>query len=136
MRWMKTFETGMKCIDEQHQHLFFLLVELDSLVEAGKLDAVDLLLDEMVRCLRYHFATESDLMEIYGYPQRQRHIAEHDTFLRHLADMRVRRESLSAVRMYLYRWFTSHSTYEDRFLATHVQQARELARGTDRVAAA
>ena len=137
MRWMTSFETGLKCMDEQHQHFFELMAELDRMAEKNQVSGIVPAIELLDRYLSYHFATEADLMAVYDYPDRDQHIAEHERFRRLVWELARGDElQIGTLRLMLYRWFTTHSTDLDRALAEHVLRGRRASRKSGELEAA
>lgn len=69
-------------IDHQHQELARMLNELNDAVRANDPpEAIARLFDEMMAYTEMHFAVEEQLMDKFGYPDKDAHKAEHKRLL-------------------------------------------------------
>ncbi|MFO0583208.1 MAG: bacteriohemerythrin [Anaeromyxobacter sp.] len=80
LRWTSALAVGVRGIDEQHQELFRRFERLEDAIlhrdrtEAGRM------LDFLADYVRVHFDAEEALMRVVGYPDLERHRAEHEGF--------------------------------------------------------
>lgn len=119
--WKESFCTGIDHIDNQHRQFFYLLNELDLAIEQRReADILDLLLRDLDRYIRIHFATEEKLMEGIGYPDLARHRKEHEYFIEQTRSLHERRDRGDDDRlgrsalMFMSDWFTNHILTEDK----------------------
>ena len=86
--WCDDYNVNVEEIDTQHQEMLELVNKLHSSVEAciDKNILKDLLV-ELVECTRIHFSTEEQLMEKYGFYEREEHLNEHRILLQHMIDL-------------------------------------------------
>ena len=126
MPWSDDFSVGLPDIDAQHRYFLEMIEKVDDIIKSG-VDRRYLqpTLQELARYARYHFATENMLMGLYDFPERDRHMAEHDAILRVLERHEGGAEPPAKLRMFLYKWFVAHTTLEDKRLADHVSWNRE-----------
>ena len=126
--WDGRLESGHAVIDAHHENLVRLFNQVVSVANhrAGKL-VCNKVLDTLIRHTREHFKFEELLMTKYGYPEKAKHIAEHETLIRQALAYRLDPSS-SESRMPLIElgrdWLTFHMLNSDRrltgFLATVV----------------
>ena len=86
--WSTEYSVEVDSIDKQHQKLFAMLNGLHDAMKVGKgSQRVPLILGELVQYTREHFASEENLMLRAGYPDYDRHKAEHDKLTRDVMQM-------------------------------------------------
>lgn len=141
--WSEKIETGNDALDEQHREYFSFVN--DYLAAAGKPTTNNDKHLELVKKLNFlrhyamdHFATEQQLMKDAGDPDFKQHLAEHDTYLRHikalckqLANKGYSDKLAREVYYYALEWFITHIQTTDmkcvEFLKKHDSQAEKLA---------
>lgn len=80
LEWDDSFETGIAEIDTQHRKLLKMISDFyDKMIENNK-EAISNLLDSLVLYTIYHFKTEENYFEKFGYEESESHIREHDSF--------------------------------------------------------
>lgn len=86
-QWTEAHRLGIPGVDQEHAAFFTLLRALEVGVSRGD----DLASREALASLRHHaaahFAHEEAFLEAVGYPELQRHRAEHAEFLRDVAGL-------------------------------------------------
>ena len=104
--------TGIQEIDEQHQTLFNILDTLQGVVKDGdNWSVVYFALTELANYTRTHFVVEEALMRLHGYPDLERHIAEHRSFAARLAQLEaqaVHADISMPIIEFLQHWLVSH----------------------------
>ncbi len=129
--WNPRLVLGHPLIDEQHQALVAMIVELDqrmsdSSYSQGAIDAVQ----GMMAYAATHFEDEEALMAESGWPDLERHRTLHAEFMTRTNDFskdaRVDGEwaSLDMLR-YLVSWLLTHINEEDREFLTWLRRTRE-----------
>jgi hemerythrin-like metal-binding protein len=87
--WTDTYSVHIKEIDEQHQHFFELVNEIDDIVktqQAGDRDVLMRKVEELGDYAFYHLSTEEQLFKKYGYPEARVHIDFHNLYRDKMAD--------------------------------------------------
>jgi len=87
MTWTEDFSVGVRLIDEQHKVLLGLINELHAGMRARRSD--DVLVDVVRRLKEYtvkHFAQEEELLDRYGYPEREAHKKIHAKLVQQVLD--------------------------------------------------
>ena len=77
--WNNKYSVDIPLIDDQHRHFFELAGELRTAVDTKTWDrnrVLDLF-KELVDYAEHHLETEERLFEEYGYPDAEKHCAEH-----------------------------------------------------------
>ncbi|GAB6035970.1 hypothetical protein JCM15519_05290 [Fundidesulfovibrio butyratiphilus] len=119
VRWTSTLEVGEPDIDEQHQMLFQMILDLEEKIEGkqfeqGALDA----LQGMRIYAATHFAHEEELMALGKFSDLPRHKSMHAEFIGEIdqleKDARQSGEWASLdVFAYLVAWLSEHILQED-----------------------
>jgi hemerythrin len=91
VEWSAALSVGIDEIDAQHQALIDLINEVQDAVAGGcererQLDA----LGRLAEYTKIHFAVEESLMRIFGYPDYERHKAQHEGLVRSMLDLQRR----------------------------------------------
>lgn len=116
--WDASYETGIYEIDDQHQRLFEIGHEIEilcrSYLNSETLEQIMYLLNEITDYTVYHFDTEKKYFLQYGYPQAQKHLAEHDKCVDYLSKVDLNQvkenqeEFLEELLKFLGRWIILH----------------------------
>jgi hemerythrin len=80
--WQKKWLTGIKKIDEQHQH-FVGILNRAYLINKDKKDkeVLIILLNDLLEYARVHFSTEEGYFEDTDYPDKEEHMERHQALL-------------------------------------------------------
>ncbi|MBI5547528.1 MAG: hemerythrin family protein [Deltaproteobacteria bacterium] len=83
IEWDESYAVGVDIIDAQHKELFS---QISGLIDAMKASRGKERVCEVIGFLesyiRFHFATETRLMDEHGYPAAAAHLEEHADFVR------------------------------------------------------
>ncbi|MCK9635760.1 MAG: bacteriohemerythrin [Methylobacter tundripaludum] len=126
--WNDGLVTGIDKIDEQHQILINLFNEANTKLTANNnADFLEQITRDLLSYALYHFETEEELMQKYGYSEEktgdiERHILQHRSFSAKVvavhndikAGILISREDLLA---FLNRWLINHILNTDKQLA-------------------
>lgn len=86
LEWSDKYLLGVKEFDEDHEHLFDLIIKSCDLIENTAPHArIEMILDELFEYAAYHFAAEEEWMNDHSYPKLSEHIAEHDIYRKKVA---------------------------------------------------
>ncbi|MCU7892935.1 MAG: hemerythrin family protein [Candidatus Thiodiazotropha sp. (ex Ustalcina ferruginea)] len=81
-------------------------------------------LNEVKKYAVFHFTSEENIMFDVTYPDRERHIKEHEIFLALLTDKihqyRSEEIELDDIVSYLFEWFALHTTQIDTKLSHYI----------------
>jgi hemerythrin len=92
--WNESFSVGIAKIDAQHQTLFGLINKLhDGILQNRRRETLAVVLAGVMEYTAGHFQTEEDLLRAYGYPEAERHAAEHKSLLDKLTVFKERFDS-------------------------------------------
>ncbi len=85
--WNRRFETGVREVDAQHQHLFELAGRLHRAMQRGESKGIlSGLLKALIDYTVKHFRDEERLMQAARYPEYQAHKAKHDALTQQVQD--------------------------------------------------
>ncbi|MBK7721330.1 MAG: hemerythrin family protein [Austwickia sp.] len=129
MTWGDEFELGFGDIDVQHQRLVGLINALDDAREHGvERTTLALIVEELLRYTKLHFAFEEKLIKRYAVPRSEQHRAEHRfltaqvrNFSRDFAERGV--EITEELMAFLRDWLTFHILKTDRSLVDALRAA-------------
>ncbi|MEW5774292.1 MAG: bacteriohemerythrin [Thermodesulfobacteriota bacterium] len=120
IEWDESMAAGVAEIDAQHQELARIINQVfDAYQAGGDRPALEKAVRRFCDYTQAHFALEEGLMERHGYPDCDRHVAEHmdcrekaiDFFTEYIEGG----DTLTGeVLDYLAAWFRSHTTGTDR----------------------
>ena len=90
MHWSKSYETGIKKIDEEHQMLIQLINELEDAMTSGKSkQTMGQVLKNLVEYVKCHFKDEEKVMEKIGYDELERHKVLHKDLVNQVAGILI-----------------------------------------------
>ena len=83
MEWIRSYETGIKLVDQQHQELFRQVGVLLGHEDQNKpvQERIEETLDFLGEYVLDHFGTEEKLMQMISYPKTGEHKKMHDDFV-------------------------------------------------------
>lgn len=131
LNWREQYSIANDEIDRQHQHILMLMNSVETAATSGDGSAtIDLVLSHLTRYIRLHFNAEERLMELVGYPEIDRHRAEH-TRCKAEVDALVDRIHSGAVPLtaatdFLRHWLHNHLLHSDSLLTPWVLRAPEV----------
>ena len=114
MEWYRSYELGIKVIDDHHKHLLNLLNKVfDDLKNGESQGVLCSVLDQLVDYAKYHFATEEHWMHVHNYPGLAKHREEHEIFTIRVVAIQKKLHSepsnlFPEVLQFLQNWFTHH----------------------------
>lgn len=118
--WEGKYVLGIKEIDDQHKRLIGMINSLHDGMMGGKgREATGTVLQSMMEYALYHFKTEEDLMQKYGFEAYPAHREEHLSFMERVGEMAKRHgggESLVSLELneFLKEWLSDHILSTDR----------------------
>jgi hemerythrin len=120
MKWDDSLSVGVREIDAQHKTLIMNLNELGEAMMQGKANSMlKFLLNKLVGYTQMHFTTEEKYMTKWSFSGFAGHKAEHDAFVKKVADFQKDYESgkqmLSVeVLTFLKNWVANHIQVTDK----------------------
>jgi len=120
MSWNDGYSVNIKEIDEQHKVLISLINQLYDAMQVGKgKEVLSTILDNMINYVGTHFSNEEKYMEDFGYPDYEKHKAEHNDFVKKTLDFQKGfsegKIGLSVeVMFFLKEWTVSHIMGSDK----------------------
>ncbi len=122
---------GIKSIDAQHQKFFGLLSEL-KIYNSNREDniAKASILDEFKAYSQYHFELEKRIMTRVEYSEIDKHIAQHEIFIKKIDEFVTAYSYQSAalseqMLLFLQKWFLVHIQEWDQNYVNFIHQRRE-----------
>jgi hemerythrin len=89
LKWTDSLSVGVREIDAQHKTLIMNLNELFDAMKQGKANTMlKFLLSKLVAYTQMHFSTEEKYMKQWNYKEYAAHKAEHDAFVKKVADFK------------------------------------------------
>lgn len=120
INWSDSYSVKVKEIDNQHKKLVELINLLhDSMKEGKGKEALDKVLDELVKYTVYHFSYEERLFEKYGYPEAKIHTRQHNDLIeqvkKFVKDFESGKSILAMeVMNFLRDWLMKHISGDDK----------------------
>lgn len=133
--WKKEYETGVPEIDEQHMILVHTLNDASQkLAEESSLQTLEKITQDLLSYALYHFETEEDLMQKYGYQQDDevnalRHLTQHRSFSEKVVSVRENLKSAAPISPddlldFLNNWLINHILNTDKKLGDFILEKR------------
>ncbi len=119
MEWIKDYELGIDQFDNHHKHLVSLINTIyDDYTSEAPTETVGEVLNELIDYVAYHFSAEESWMENIKYPDREKHIKEHNRFSKTILEMQEEytqgKMNLSFdLLVFLKTWLNDHITETD-----------------------
>ncbi len=118
--WTSNLSVGVKQLDEQHQKLINLINSLHDAMTQGKgKEALGNILNELINYTVYHFGTEENLFQKYGYMGYASHKQEHDKLTQQAKEIKTKFDSgepvlTIEVMNFLRDWLNNHIVGTDK----------------------
>lgn len=122
IKWSKTFACGIEVIDRQHKELIDLVNNLFMHVSGNKKmekDYFNQVIQELVKYVKIHFATEEKILNATKYPGYIEHKKAHGRFILNVLEIvndyqDGKRYTLSIIAQFLKDWVLSHIAIMDK----------------------
>ncbi|HEU4382624.1 MAG TPA: hemerythrin domain-containing protein [Anaeromyxobacteraceae bacterium] len=129
--WGPELHVGWDEIDSQHKEIMVRVADLHDRVEQGDEFGAQVALGALSDIVVLHFATEQDLMERSGYPERSAHRGAHELFLQDLQALAAELDEEGItddvndwVRVRMTEWISFHIRTNDLPLGRHLARLR------------
>lgn len=125
IQWDSKYEIGHERIDSEHRIFLGLILEVSKEAN-GRCDQqrIKRLLHEVTEYARFHFVSEENIMEEIGYPELESHQVLHRRLLSSLSDVAFdvnqKQADYCGLVDFLYEWFTTHTTTEDKKISSFI----------------
>jgi hemerythrin len=120
---------GLPEMDEQHNYLYSLFDRIEKAPQVSNQKAAKALLEEIERYVLFHFASEEQLMRLYGFPGFAAHQSDHESagakLVQFMDDFAAGRLNPGALRIFLTGWLMEHSRISDSEYVTWVKKRRD-----------
>lgn len=128
VEWNGSLLIGIDEFDKHHKHLVGLLnTSFDSFVRTDRDQEVGKVLAELLDYATYHFNAEEAAMRESGYPEMDRHLQEHERFIRRVLEIhddacRDRSVAMELLQ-FLNNWLKNHILNTDSAFAAFLKSA-------------
>jgi hemerythrin-like metal-binding protein len=118
--WSNQFSVGVQEVDKQHQVLVGIVNRLGAALDGRNRDFDNRqVIDELLQYTVYHFGTEERLMGEISYAGLDRHVHEHQSFVKNVCQLVAQLDqgqgpSLEELLIFLRDWLVSHILNSDR----------------------
>ena len=118
--WKDSFSVKVTEIDTQHKKLVEMINKLYDAMKVGKSkDVMGEILNNLISYTATHFKTEEKYFDLYSYPEKETHKAEHEKFVETVTKFKEEFDSGNAtisieVMNFLRDWLTKHINGEDK----------------------
>lgn len=132
------YKTGIKQIDDEHEHLIDIVRETNALIQDellyDKYDEIIHLLSELREYTRYHFNDEEDYMKKIGFPGLDEQIRAHTAFVDKLMNINLealdeidnhQQEYLLQLIDFLAGWLVNHILKMDTKIGVFERESRK-----------
>ena len=134
--WDDSFATGVSEIDEQHMILVHTLNEAsERLSSDSSLETLEQITQDLLSYALYHFETEEELMQEYGYEEgseedAQYHLQQHRSFSAKVVAVRDGLKSATPIApadllAFLNEWLVNHILNTDKKLGAFIINKRQ-----------
>ena len=119
LTWDDEYRLGIPQFDEQHQRLVRLVSFIAMAVtQNGNAALIKALVLDIKSYAEVHFADEEEFVRRVGFPERERHVAEHESFRRQLMHFISEAEKEAKIGMrvlqFMQGWVKKHVLECDR----------------------
>lgn len=130
IKWDDSYIIGNTQIDEQHQRLFEIAGELDSLVSGpDESKRVKVILNDLKEYMLYHFDEEEAFMAEISYPAIKEHKVLHQRFIndmRSVTRVPLRLNMLKIqIHAFVQEWLVEHIIKEDMKIQSWAQAQKK-----------
>lgn len=127
-KWTPECSVNVAQFDKQHQHLFFLINDLNTAMRArrGKIVVGNIVL-ALIAYTKEHFTAEEAAMRRTAYPKLAEHYQEHCQFTARVSEFEAAYKSGNAlisidVLHFLSDWLQNHILKSDKAYADHLNK--------------
>ncbi len=118
--WDDKYSVGINICNEQHKKLIEALNMLHKAMKQG--DGNEIIGSTIKKLIDYteiHFRTEEELFEKYNYPEKKKHVEEHNSFIKKVSDFKLdldSRQILISINLlqFLKTWLFNHISVVDK----------------------
>lgn len=132
MEWHDALNAGIAVLDEQHRALFDCVNRLQGAAVSGRQFLTIHEICQLRSYVRFHFATEEQLMRVHGFPRLHEHVSEHRQFaakLYHLMMANTRHDNSAEMIEFLTAWLADHVGRADMEYVPYVAGGRDRRSG-------
>ncbi len=128
IKWSDRLSVSFDQIDNEHKKLIDIINELNDGMAAGKSnDVLGKVLDNLIQYTAFHFKNEETMMQKYGYPDYDKHKAEHDELVKTAVELQTTFRAGTSrigvqVMSFLKDWLQTHIKGTDMQLGAFLSQ--------------
>lgn len=133
LAWVPEFDLGVEEIDLQHKYFLMMINRLAHAFQHSDNHQYQVaLLRELNAYVKFHFISEENMMRHAGYDKLTEHQGHHYDLIDRLnaresgLTQRYNAQEAAAVVEFLVRWFTEHTTREDKAFADFLHHQSSL----------
>jgi hemerythrin len=118
--WNDNYSVKVLQMDNEHKKLVGMLNELHESMKVGKgKEALESILDGLIKYTSTHFVSEEKLMKMHNYPGYEQQKKEHNILLLQVSDIQKKYKEGSVlltqeVMLFLKDWLQKHIQIEDK----------------------
>lgn len=134
MLWKKEYTTGIKEIDEQHRKIINIINSYKKCISNKNINIyykIGSVLSFLTNYTSYHFDTEEEFLRSIKYPELEKQISMHRSFIQKLKKVLIKlknKQSYTPIEFYyfLMNWLNNHIINEDMKIASYVKQDNNI----------
>ena len=118
--WLNEYNIGIQKIDEQHKFIIEVINELyDAFINKQHKEKMEDIIKKLEDYTDFHFKTEEEYFQRFGYTEKEKHIEEHDYFRDKIAEFKNEFKNTESaltfsVLNFLRNWWINHIQGTDR----------------------
>lgn len=119
IQWSDALSVNVEQFDNQHQKLVGMINSMHDAMRSGQGNAaVQGILNELLDYTKHHFQSEEALMLKHGYPDMEKHVAQHENLTNQVVKYVERFENGERISLdfmkFLTEWLTNHIKGSDQ----------------------
>lgn len=130
IKWVSSYDTGHKVIDEQHKELVNIINNLYAVMLDDTANKKNALLEAIKKCIDYtnfHFSEEEKIMDSTNYSKKDDHKSMHRQFVLQLIEHIKGFETWEPYSVYkfihyLKDWLLEHIAYQDKIFISEIKK--------------
>ncbi len=131
IQWKDSYSVKILQFDNQHKKLVGMINNMHDAMSEGKGNkVVSEILQDLIRYTQHHFRSEEELMQKHGYPEMDKHLAEHQKLTSKVTDYLSRFNSGERISInfmqFLTDWLTEHIQRTDHKYTEFFQNKGEI----------
>lgn len=139
LQWTSVLSMGVPELDAEHEEMFTRMDRLHDAILAGERAEVSRMIEYLREHAVRHLAAEETMMVAIGYPDRERHLREHEAFLATVRELTRRHDANGPTAVLVHdveravsRWIEGHVATQDVALGAFAREHQRRGRGDER----